>query len=79
MAEAWEKYGIKALKEMATNDPTNFVKTFAALLPKEVKVEAHESMTDEQLVTRIRELSSELGVEGALFLVGGSETGETTH
>jgi hypothetical protein len=57
MADAWELYGIKALKEMAAADPSNFVKAYVGLLPKEVKVDATENMTEDQLLARIRDLA----------------------
>jgi hypothetical protein len=79
MADAWELYGIKALKEMAAADPSNFVKAYVGLLPKEVKVDATENMTEDQLLARIRDLAVTLGVESALLLAGAVKSGETTH
>ena len=79
MADAWSLYGIKALKEMAQADPTSFVKAYVGLLPKEVKVDATENMTEDQLLARIRELAVNLGVESALLLAGAVKSGETTH
>jgi hypothetical protein len=79
MNDAWQLYGIKALKEMAASDPTSFVKAYVGLLPKEVKVDATESMSEDQLLARIRELAVNLGVESALLLAGAVKSGETTH
>jgi hypothetical protein len=79
MADAWRTYGIRALKEMAQNDPSSFVKAYVGLLPKEVKVDAAENMTEDQLLVRIRELAANLGVESALLLAGAIGSGETTH
>jgi hypothetical protein len=79
MADAWGKYGVKALRDMAANDPGNFVKAFVGLLPKEVKVDAAETMTEDQLLVRIRELADKLGLESALLLSGTTGPGETTH
>jgi hypothetical protein len=79
MADAWRSYGIRALKEMAQNDPSSFVKAYVGLLPKEVKVDAAENMTEDQLLVRIRELAANLGVESALLLAGAIGSGETTH
>jgi hypothetical protein len=79
MADAWQSYGIKALKDMAQTDPSNFVKAYVGLLPKEVKVDAAENMTEDQLLVRIRELATNLGVESALLLAGAVGSGETTH
>jgi hypothetical protein len=79
MAEAWELYGIVALKEMALAEPSQFVKTFSALLPKQVEVDVTENMNEEQLVTRIRELAANLGLEADLSLLNPPRTGETAH
>lgn len=79
MADAWQSYGIAALKEMAQNDPSSFVKAYVGLLPKEVKVDATENMTEDQLLARIRDLAVNLGVESALLLAGAVKSGETTH
>jgi hypothetical protein len=79
MADAWQLYGIRALKEMAANDPSNFVKAYVGLLPKEVKVDAAENLTEDQLLARIRDLAINLGVESALLLAGAIGSGETTH
>jgi hypothetical protein len=79
MADAWQLYGIRALKEMAADDPTNFVKAYVGLLPKEVKVDATDNMTEDQLLARIRELAINLGVESSLLLAGAVKSGETTH
>lgn len=79
MADAWTLYGIKALKDMAQSDPSSFVKAYVGLLPKEVKVDAAENMTEDQLLARIRELAINLGIESALLLAGAVKSGETTH
>jgi hypothetical protein len=79
MAAAWDLYGTNALKEMAQSDPSSFVKAYVGLLPKEVKVDAAENMTEDQLLVRIRELATNLGIESALLLSGAVGPGETTH
>jgi hypothetical protein len=76
---AWELYGIKALRKMAASDPSGFVKAYISLLPKEVKVDAAENMTEEQLLGRIRELAINLGVESSLLLAGALSADETKH
>jgi hypothetical protein len=79
MEDAWQLYGIGALREMAASDPSSFVKAFVGLLPKEVKVDAAENMTEEQLLIRIRDLATDLGVESSLLLAGALNTDETKH
>jgi len=79
MADAWAKYGVKALKDLALSDPGCFVKAYVALLPKEVKVDALENLSEDQILARIRELSITLGIEGVLLPTGEPGPGETTH
>jgi len=79
MVEAWEYYGVRALKEMAMAEPGNFVRAYTALLPKQVEVDITENMTEDQLVNRIRELAATLGVEADLSLANPPRPGETTH
>lgn len=79
MVEAWEYYGVRALKEMALAEPGNFVRAYTALLPKQVEVDVTEHMTEDQLVGRIRELAANLGLEGDLSLANPPRSGETTH
>lgn len=79
MVDAWQSYGIKALKDMAVADPSSFVKAYVSLLPKEVKVDAAETMTEDQLLARIRDLAANLGVESALLLAGAVGSSETAH
>jgi len=79
LAEAWEFYGVRALKMMALEDPSNFVKVVASLLPKEAKVDATETMSEEQLVARIRELAANLGLEADLSLASPPQRKSTTH
>jgi hypothetical protein len=79
MADAWAKYGVKALKELALSDPGCFVKAYVALLPREVKVDAMETMTEDQILARIRELSVTLGIEGVLLPAGEPGSRKTTH
>jgi hypothetical protein len=50
--EAWKRDGEMALTVMAREDPSGFVKVFAALLPREVALEIDRplrELTDEQL------------------------------
>jgi hypothetical protein len=79
MVEAWEFYGVRALKEMALAEPGNFVRAYTALLPKQVEVDITENMTEEQLVNRIRDLAATLGVEADLSLANPPGPSETTH
>ena len=79
MAVAWELYGPEALRQMASTDPSSFVRAYVGLLPKEVKVDAMENMTEEQLLARIKELAINLELEGVLLPDGSAKGGETKH
>lgn len=61
MLSAFTKYGERALKESAQQQPSSFVKAFCLLMPKEYKIE-HTSPTavlsDEQLAAMIQELEA---------------------
>jgi len=58
---AWTKYGPAALDKMAQTDPSGFVKAAVALMPREIKMDAHlNDMTDEQLEASIRQKLREL-------------------
>jgi hypothetical protein len=79
LVEAWEFYGIQALKAMAKDEPGKFVQAYAALLPKQVSVDITENMDEEQLVARIRELAANLGLEADLKLLDPPRPGTTSH
>src|SRR4051794_36252925 len=71
MADAWHRDGVHALKRMAQEDPSGFVKAYISILPKEVKVDATENMTEQQLLGRIKELAANLDIQDSLYLMDG--------
>jgi hypothetical protein len=74
--EFWQEHGPVALRYAATKDPAGVVRTVASLLPKEVTIRSPvDSMTDEQLLERIRALGSELGF-GELFGTAAESDGQ---
>lgn len=79
LIEAWEYYGIQAIKKMAQEESGKFVQAYMALLPKQVEVDITENMSEEQLVSRIRELAANLGLEADLKLLEPPRPSETTH
>jgi hypothetical protein len=78
----WRKHGTDALDKMATERPSDFVRVVAALQPKEANVSVNatieqiQSLTEEQLIERIRRLDAEAG---ALAVDGGESSAETHH
>lgn len=79
LVEAWEYYGIQAIKQMAKDEPGKFVQAYMALLPKQVQMDVTENMDEGQLVSRIRELAANLGLEADLKLLDPPRADETTH
>jgi hypothetical protein len=83
--EAWEMHGAFALREVAKDDPSTFVRVAASLLPKEYKVESVTSeLTDEQLDQRLKQLARafdlELRNEGGVYrLAGGEAEADRAH
>src|ERR1700720_2854734 len=62
-SEAWNNHGIAALQKVAVDEPGTFVKVAASVMPKDLNVTTSiEDMTDEQRISRIRELSEQLAI-----------------
>jgi len=79
LAAEWEVSGPDALKVMAKEDPSGFVKVTAALLPKEFEISDSrlKDMDDAELdllITEVRER-----VRGAFISDPGSGEGTETH
>ncbi|HEV7308753.1 hypothetical protein [Ensifer sp.] len=58
MLSAWEARGAAAIDALIEKNPNDFLKTIAALMPKDVSINANQigEMTDEQLLQRIQKL-----------------------
>ncbi|WP_143348256.1 hypothetical protein [Ensifer adhaerens] len=58
MLSAWEARGAAAIHALIEKSPNDFLKTIAALMPKDVAINPNQmgEMTDEQLLERIRKL-----------------------
>lgn len=58
MLSAWEARGAAAIHALIEKNPHDFLKAVAALMPKDVTVNANQigEMTDEQILDRIRKL-----------------------
>lgn len=66
------EHGKATIEKVRKEDPTAYVKVCASLLPKEIKVERTEDMTDDELNQRIKQLAAALSLE----LGGEARTGE---
>lgn len=56
----FKEHGISAVVEVRTEKPDQYLKVIASLLPKEMNLNVNdaESMTDDELIKRIRELDA---------------------
>ena len=79
LAAEWEASGPAALKVMAKEEPGNFVKVVAALLPKEFEISDSrlKDMDDDELDLLITEVRAR--VRGAFISDAGSREGTETH
>lgn len=61
----FEMHGVAAIEEVRTDKPDQYLKVIASILPKEfnVKVDALEEMSDEQLDSHIKRLAAALSLE----------------
>ena len=62
MLADWEKHGIKAIEKMREERPHEYVRAFVSILPKEIKIEHIDEMTDEQIRNRLCQLAQGLGL-----------------
>jgi hypothetical protein len=60
---AWEKHGMAAIEATFKNRPAQFLKMVARVLPKDLNlnISPYDSMTDEQLIARLRVLREQVG------------------
>jgi hypothetical protein len=79
LAAEWETSGPGALKIMAKEDPSGFVKVTAALLPKEFEITDSRlnDMSDDELDLLINEVRAR--VRGAFISDAGSGEKPTAH
>lgn len=82
LKEDFENHGVVAVEIVRTEKPDQYLKVIASLLPKELNLNVNdaESMTDDELIERIRELDAAIhpflaGREGATSEDGASEVG----
>ena len=63
----WEENGVTAIKSMRENNPSDYVKVVAGILPKElnVKTSVVEEMTDDELAAGIAALQALVAAEAA--------------
>jgi len=75
----WQESGAAALKVMAKEDPSNFVRVTAALLPKEFEISDNRlaDINDEELDVLINRLRA--GLRTAVVEYAGERETKTTH
>src|SRR5215469_1828561 len=79
LAAEWERSGPDALKVMAKEDPSGFVKVTAALLPKEFEITDSRlnDMSDDELDLLITQVRAR--IRGAFISDAGSRENPTAH
>lgn len=65
LADAWASYGADALAKCATEEPAQFVRVVAGLLPREAVVDVNITRDVESVLTAFRAAASVLGVDPA--------------
>ena len=73
----WEEHGVEAIKQMRENNPADYVKVVAGILPKElnVKTSVVEELSDDELAAGIAALQSLIAAQA----VGEGEGAATKH
>lgn len=73
----WEEHGVEAIKQMRENNPADYVKVVAGILPKElnVKTSVVEEMSDDELAAGIAALQSLIAAQA----FGEGEGAATKH
>lgn len=71
LQEDFEKHGVKAIADVRSDKPDQYLKVIASLMPKEHRISVEDQfneMSDDEIADRIRQLASTL----APFLVDGT-------
>jgi hypothetical protein len=75
--ETWQQHGAVALKKMAIDDPKDFVRVTAQLMPKEFEIKRPvEELGDAELadlIAVVQQLAEQVGSEGADAPTAGGE------
>lgn len=59
----FQEHGVAAIQKVRDKKPDAYLKVIASLLPKEIKIEATNDLSDAELDKRIRQLAAILGAE----------------
>ena len=59
----FEEHGVAVIEEVRKDKPHEYLKVVASLLPKELKIERSDELSDSELDERIRQLAGIIGVE----------------
>ncbi len=69
----FEEHGVAVIQEVRRDKPHEYLKVVASLLPKELKIERVDELSDSELDQRIRQLAGIIGVEVGTAGVAGAE------
>lgn len=66
MLASWEEHGAVTIEKVRTEDPTQYVKVVASILPKEMNLRVGEfdDLTDDQLARQLASIASQLARAG---------------
>ena len=62
MLADWEQHGAAAIAKMREERPHEYVRAYVSILPRELKVQHLDEMTDDQIRNRLRQLAEGLGL-----------------
>ncbi len=57
----WQEHGLEALEAARKSKPADYLKVVASVLPRDIKISL-ETMTDDELATKIDQLTTSLGI-----------------
>lgn len=69
MLADWSENGVAVIQSVRTEDPVQYLKVVAGILPKEmnIKVSELDELTDEQLVRQLASIAAQLAASGISF------------
>ncbi len=75
MLADWSEHGVAVVQNVREEDPTQYLKVVASVLPKEmnVRVSEFDDLTDDQLARQLAAIASQLARAGVAF---GEGTGQ---
>jgi hypothetical protein len=67
------EHGPAVVEKVRLEDPVQYMRVVAGIIPKELKIERSDELTDSELDQRIRQLAGIIGVEVGISRTSGAE------